>query len=289
MLNYSKVRTWDFGDIVHDYETRDTILYALGVGLGRDPCDPRELAYVYESHLKVVPSLATTLGSPGQWWRHPETGVDYESNLHAEQILELFAPIPTAAKVTARNRVTALHDRGRNRGALAEIERDIRDEAGRMIARLRRIELVRCSGGFSEISGTHDPRPASLPPIERVGAPDIIRDVPVSPRAGLIYRLSGDLNPLHVDPEVARSKGFPRPILHGLGTFGHVCYAALAVLCDYDSGRMNRLGMRFSQPVYPGDTLRVEFWNDEPGQARFRAVAVERGVKVIDNGVIGFR
>lgn len=288
MLNYSKVRAWDFGDIVHAYGTRDTILYALGVGLGRDPCDERELAYLYERDLKVVPSLVTMLGSPGQWWRHPETGVDYESNLHAEQVLELFAPVPAAAKVIAHNRVTALHDRGRDRGALAEIERDIRDETGRPIARLRRIEVVRCSGGFSEISGTHDPRPAGLPPIEQAGAPDIVKEVPVSPRAGLIYRLSGDLNPLHVDPTVATSKGFPRPILHGLGTFGHVCCAALVSVCDYDPTRMSRLGMRFSQPVYPGDTLRVEFWNDKPGQARFRAVAMERGVKVIDNGVIGF-
>lgn len=289
MLNYSMVRAWDFGDIVQEYSARDTILYALGVGLGRDPCDERELAYLYESGLKVVPSLATTLGSPGQWWRHPDTGVDYESNLHAEQDLELFAPVPAAAKVLARNHVTALHDRGRERGALAEIERDISDDSGRPIARLRRVEVLRDSGGFSQISGMHDPPPAFLPRIEAMRAPDIIKAVPISPRAGLIYRLSGDYNPLHVDPAVAKSRGFPRPIFHGLGTFGHVCWAAVAALCDYDGARITRLGMRFSQPVYPGDTVRVEFWKAESGQARFRGFAVERGVKVVDNGVVGFR
>ncbi len=126
--------------------------------------------------------------------------VDYESNLHAEQDLELFAPVPVAAKVVARNRVTALHDHGREKGALAEIERNISDEAGRPIARLRRIEVLRCSGGFSQISGMHDPHSAFLPRIEETRAPDIIKEVPISPRAGLIYRLSGDYNPLHVDP-----------------------------------------------------------------------------------------
>ena len=288
MLNYSTVKAWNFGEIVHEYSARDTILYALGVGLGRDSCNERELAFLYERQLKAIPSMATTLGSPGQWWRHPATGVNYKSNLHAEQDLELFAPVPAAAKIVAQNRVTALHDRGPDRGALAEIERDISDETGRLIARLRRIEVLRCSGGFSAISGSHDPHPTLLRRIEETRTPDAVKEVRISPRAGLIYRLSGDYNPLHVDPAVARIKGFPRPIFHGLGTFGHVCCAALAELCDYDGVRMTRLGMRFSQPVFPGDILRLEFWTVAPGQVCFRGFAVERGVKVIDNGVVTY-
>ena len=207
MLDYRAVKDWPFGDIVSTYTERDTIIYALGAGFGADPTDPNELRFTYENGLRALPSMATIFGSPGPWWRDPRTGVDYARNLHAEQDLVMFAPLPVAGTMIGRNRVTALHDRGAERGALAEIERDIVDQAsGRLVARSRRIEVLRSAGGFSAVSGVSDARPQMLPPIEEAErTPDVELDVALSPRAGLIYRLSGDYNPLHVDPQVART------------------------------------------------------------------------------------
>jgi acyl dehydratase len=231
--------------------------------------------------------MPTVFGSPGPWWRDPRTGVDYAKNLHVEQDLEIFAEIPVSGTAIGRNRVTALHDRGPERGALAEIERDIIDAAsGTLLARSRRIELLRGAGGFSAASGVSDEAPKTLPRIGDAGPPDVEFDLPLSPRTGLMYRLSGDLNPLHVDPATARQAGFPRPILHGLGTFAVACHAALSGLADYRSERIRRLGVRFSSPVYPGDILHFQFWREGGNTARLRALAPERQVTVLDNGVV---
>lgn len=288
MLQYDNLKNWPFGTIRHDYAEKDTILYALAAGMGTDPTDERELAFVYERALVAMPSMATVLGSPGMWWRDPRTGVDYGRNLHAEQDLHILSPIPSAGLVNAVNRVTALHDRGVARGVLAGIEREIFDAAtGRLLARLSRIEVLRGAGGFSEAIGKNDPRPEHLPRIPAdPGPPDVVHDVLVPPQTGLLYRLCGDPNPLHADPQTAREAGFARPILHGLGTFAVACAVLLKTVCQYRPERIRRMGTRFTAPVYPGDRLRAQIWRDGDARVRFRVTALQREETVLDNGLL---
>lgn len=288
MLQYDNLKNWDFGARRHHYGEKDTILYALAAGMGTDPTSERELGFVYEASLKAMPSMATILGSPGMWWRDPRTGVDYGQNLHAEQDMHILVPIPASAEINAVNRVAALHDRGRERGVLARIERDIFEAGtGRLLARLSRIEVLRGAGGFSEVVGKDDPRPEHLPRLpEDPGPPDVVHDIFVPFQAGLLYRLCGDPNPLHADPETARKAGFARPILHGLGTFAFACTVLLRTVCQYRSERVSRMGTRFTSPVYPGETLRALIWRKDPGIIRFRIRALERDVTVLDNGLL---
>ena len=133
--------------------------------------------------------------------------------------------------------------------------------------------------GFGGPSG-----PVKRPHPEPEGSPDLTVDLSTRPEQALVYRLNSDLNPLHIDPAVARDAGFPRPILHGLCTFGTVCHALLRGLCDYDTGRFGRMDLRFSSPVFPGETIRTEIWRDG-SQVSFRARVVERDIVVLNNGL----
>jgi acyl dehydratase len=191
----------------------------------------------------------------------------------------------------AKSRVTALHDRGPERGALAALEREIRNAAtGRLLARAKRIEVLRGDGGFSARDGVSDPAPERLPKLD-VGErkPDLEIELASLPQAALIYRLSGDYNPLHADPAVARRAGFPRPILHGLATFGMAAHAVLRGVCDYAPSRLQRLAARFTAPVFPGETLRFEIWIERDERVRFRAHARARAVIVLDCGTAELR
>ena len=291
ILNYPVVRNWDFGAIRHRFAARDAILYALGVGYGSDPEDARQTRFVYEQGLAAAPTMPVALGSPGPWWTDPRTGVEYGMNLHGEQDLVLCGPVPAEGEIVARNRVCAVHDRGLGRGALAALEREIVDAAsGHVLAIAKRIEVLRGAGGFSAVHGAGDDRPASLPPFEpSTSAPDMAVDLACSPQAHLIYRLSGDPNPLHVDHSAARAAGYARPILHGLATFGMAGHAVLRALCAYEPTRLQRLAARFSAPVFPGDTLRFAFWRTGGGAARFVAHALERKVQALDRGLVEHR
>lgn len=289
VLDYAAVKAWDFEDIRQSYTARDTILYALGAGYGFDPEDERQLPFVYEEKLAAAPTMLAALGHPGPWWADPRTGVDYSKNLHGEQDLTILRPPAPEAEIVARNRVLAVHDRGPGRGAVARIGRDIYDaRSGDLLARNRRIEILRAAGGFSADSGHHDPRPETLERVTTDAPSDRAVELPVLPQAHLIYRLSGDYNALHVDHEAARAAGFPRPILHGLATFAMAGHAALRALCDYRPERLGRLAMRLAAPVLPGDRLRFEFWRDGAGRARFRADVRERSARVVDCGVAEF-
>lgn len=289
MLDYAAVRNWDFGAIRFDYGARDTVLYALGAGLGMDPTDDAQLRFVVEQApggLRALPSMAAVMGSPGTWYRDPRSGIDWVRMLHGEQDLEILRPLPVAGSMVGRNRVTALHDRGAGRGALMALAREIVDaETGEPVARGRRIEVMRGDGGFGATCGGGDPRPPALPPIPAdAGPPTWAVDLPTSPQAALIYRLSGDVNPLHADPATARAASFDRPILHGLGSFAIATHAVLRGWLDYDATRLRRIGMRFTAPVYPGETLQVAIWRETPDRVRFRASVPGRGT-VLDNGI----
>jgi acyl dehydratase len=266
-------------EIVQDLTRRDTILYALSVGLGADPMDEDQLRFVYEDGLEALPTMAVVLGYAGFWLKHPDTGVDWVKVVHAEQGLRLHRPLPVEGRLVGRTRVTGLVDKGAGKGALLYSEREVRDADGGLLATLEQTTFLRGDGGCGGSTG-----PAKVPHPTPERAPDLAIDLPTLLAQALIYRLNGDWNPLHADPAVARKAGFERPILHGLATFGVVGHALLKGLCGYRPERLRAIDGRFSAPVYPGETIRTEIWHGPGGIAAFRARAAERDVVVLANG-----
>jgi acyl dehydratase len=279
-INPEILLNWKFPELEHSYTERDTMLYALGLGCGADPLDQGQLQFVYEDGLRALPSMAVVLGYPGFWISDPGTGVDWKKVLHGEQEITIFKPLPAAGTVIGRTRVTGVFDKGKDKGAVLVSERDVIDKAsGDLLCRLTSTTMMRGDGGFGGPSG---PLPAPHPLPDR--APDQTASIATLPQAALIYRLSGDYNPLHADPAVARSGGFDRPILHGLCTFGVVCRALLDVVCGNDPAKLRKMQVRFSAPVYPGETIVTELWKESGGVVSFRARVAQRDLVVINNG-----
>ena len=281
-LNRDALIVWPFEERVQSYGERDSILYGLGLGLGSDPSDASQLRFVQERDLCAVPTMAVVLGHPGNFWGDPATGINYELVLHGEQRLTLHQALPPAATVRARNRVAGIVDKGRN--ALVYLERTLTDEgSGSLLATQTTTVFCRDAGGYQ------GPSDAPLPAHPIPDRPrDLAIDHPTFPQQALIYRLSGDLNPLHSDPVVAARAGFPRPILHGLCTYGIAGYAILAGLCGGDPARLRRLDARFSSPAFPGEIFRTEIWHEGLGAAAYRCSVPARQVVVIDNGYCEF-
>jgi acyl dehydratase len=263
------------------YSPKDVMLYALSIGLGDDPLDERELGYVYERQLRVVPTAVTVLAN-GVRGNSPRErlNVNFALVLHGEQSIELHKPLPTAAEMTTETRLTGLFDKGKDKGAVIINETTWREaETGEPVATLVGSTFARGDGGFGGPS-SGQPEPHQVPG----RSPDL--EVPLATRPGqpLLYRLNGDLNPLHADPETARKAGFAKPILHGLCTYGITCRAILQSVADYDAGRIKSHAVRFSAPVYPGETIVTRIWKD--GEVvSFEAYLKERpDVTVIKNG-----
>ena len=278
-LDYDALMTHEFEELVHTYTTSDTALYALGAGLGRDPVDEAQLRFVYEKDMLALPTMATVLAASGFWLKESWTGVDWVQVLHGEQSLRLHGVLPPAGTVKSQTQVTEIIDKGPGKGAFIYFDREISDTAtGNLLCTLTSTAIARGDGGFGGPTGVS--KPVHTPP-ER--DPDVVCDLPTLPQAALIYRLSGDFNPLHAEPAVAREAGFERPILHGLCTLGVAGHAILKTCCDYDPARFRSLDLRFSAPVYPGETIRTEMWRDD-GIVSFRARAVERDTVVLNNG-----
>ena len=266
-------------DREQSYTIKDSILYALGCGLGLDPSDEGQLAFAYEEDLQALPTMASVLAYPGFWIRDLDTGVDWVKLLHGEQGISLHKPLPPEGTVVSSSRVTDVIDKGEGRGALVVWQKALYDKAsGDQLATVETVAFCRGDGGFGGSLG-EQPQPQQLP--DR--APDLECVLPTSPQAALIYRLSGDWNPLHADPAVARAAGFERPILHGLATFGVAGHALLRALGNYDAETLGSMKARFTAPVYPGEALSTEIWQ-EAGHVSFRVKSVERGVVAINNG-----
>jgi acyl dehydratase len=280
---YDKLLALDVPEVEHRYTGRDAILYALGLGFGQNPLDEEELAFVYEKNLKALPTFALVLGYSPYWLRNPQSGVNWTKVVHGEQGMVLHKPVMTEGHVVGRTRIVEVIDKGEGKGALVLSERTVVDKkSGDLIATLTQTTFCRGDGGFGG-PPREAPPPYSIP--ER--APDLTCDLPTRPEMALIYRLSGDVNPLHADPEFAKAAGFPKPILHGLATFGVVGHAILKSLCGYDPPRLTAMKGRFSAPVYPGETIRTQMWreNTKGGSViSFRASVVERDVVSINNG-----
>lgn len=276
-LDYQKLKNWPVPRIEQHYTERDTILYALGLGCGADPTDRDDLRFVYEDGLRALPMMGVVLAGPGFWLKDPAVGVDWRKVLHGEQGLIVHKALPASGTVIGTTRITEIIDRG-DKGAFLYSERAVVDAAGEKLCTLTSTTVLRGDGGFGGPTGPA-PEPHTLP----TRAPDLAVDLPTLPQAALIYRLSGDYNPLHADPAVATAAGFPRPILHGLCTFGVAGRAILKACCANDPARLTAMRLRFSAPVFPGETIRTELWRDGP-VVSFRARVVERDVIVLNNG-----
>ena len=279
-MDYDKIKNWSFPEIEQTYTAKDSILYALGVGYGHDPMDEAQLRFVYEKDLRAAPTMPVVMGHPGFWMMNPETGIDWVKIVHGEQSLRIHAAIPAAGTVIGRTHVKAIVDKGKEKGALVCLERSIVDKtSGTLLATLEHVTFCRGDGGLSK----SDPAPPP-PPVVPTGTPEASCDLPTLPQAALIYRLCADPNPLHADPAVAKAAGFPRPILHGLCTYGVAGHAVLKTFCGYVPARLSALSVRFSSPVFPGETIRTEMWRKND-TVLFRSRVLERDVVVLNNCV----
>ncbi|MBE7637796.1 3-alpha,7-alpha,12-alpha-trihydroxy-5-beta-cholest-24-enoyl-CoA hydratase [Sneathiella sp. P13V-1] len=278
-IDYDKLMNWKFDSVESEYTSKDSILYALGVGLSADPLDMDQLRFTYEEDQLALPTMAVVLAYPGFFLKDPQFGVDWVKVLHGEQGIEIHKQLPAAAKVIGENRFTEIIDKGEGRGALLFSERKVYEKStGDLLATLTSTTFARGDGGFGG-PAVEAPKPHTLP--DR--APDTSVEMPTLPQAALIYRLSGDFNPLHADPRVATAAGFEKPILHGLATLGVAGHALLKETCDYDPSRFKSLKLRFTSPVYPGETIVTEMWKDG-SEISFRAKVKERDVVVLNNG-----
>ena len=252
------------------------MLYALAVGMGQDPAASAELSFCYEGQgLRVVPSLASTLAATAVL---DDQGLDQARVLHVEERLQLHRPLMDYGRLLMDSRVSGLRDLG-TRGALIELEMKVRDAAdGRAVFSVLRTVLARSDGGFG---GSREPLRAFRPVPRR--SPDLSCSLRTRPDQALLYRLTGDRNPIHADADRAAEAGLPGPILHGLCTFGIACRAILRTICEYDPTLIHAFEGRFAAPVLPGDTLLTEMWQSA-NVVSFRVRAVERAVVVVSHG-----
>jgi acyl dehydratase len=259
------------------YTDRETMLYALGVGMGADPMNEKELPFVYENGLKALPTMATVIAW-GAGGLVGKMGINYLMVVHGEQKVEIHKPLPADADIEAATRVLGVFDKGAGKGAVIYTETVITEAGGAKLATLVSSTFARGDGGFGGPSeGAPEPHAVPNRPHDSACA------LATRPDQALIYRLSGDRNPLHSDPNIAKMAGFPRPILHGLCSYGVACRAVLQTYADYDPARIKHFDVRFSAPVFPGETIETRMWKDGD-VISFECVVLERGVTVIKNG-----
>ncbi len=279
-LQYDKLMKHQFQAVEHHYTQRDSMLYALGIGLGADPMDPEQLSFVYEKVLKVLPTQAVVLCRPPNFARDPQFGINATMSVHAEQKIVLHRPLPGEAVVTGQTRIQSIVDKGPGKGAIIFSTRDvILKETGEKLATLETASFARGDGGFGGPNGP-TPAPAEVP----TRTPDLFFDWKTLPQAALIYRLSGDYNALHSDPDTGKKAGFPRPILHGACTLGIAGWSLLKTCLGGDPAGLRSIQARFTKPVFPGETIRTEIWK-QGKVLSFRVRLVERpDVVALDNG-----
>jgi len=257
---------------------RDAILYALSVGYGTNPLDENLLNYVYERDLVTAPTLANVVAHPGPWMQ--QTGVDWARLVHSEHRLTIHRPVPLDVPLISRSRVLSVVDRGLGKGMFVSFERMIATVDGdEPIATIVQTNACRGDGGCGSAGSA--PEPLSKVPDRE---PDFEFNVDLPDNAALLYRLNGDLNPLHADPQAAGRSGFDRPILHGLCSFG---YAGYAVIAGIDPGMtigLRAIAARFSAPIFPGETITLQMWRND-AEIRFRGIVASRGVTILDNGM----
>jgi acyl dehydratase len=252
------------------------ILYHLGLGAGAS-VEPGEVAYVSERKLKVLPTFSVIPGFEGVRPAVQGPGLDYRlaRMLHGEQELVVHAPLPVRAEVITHPSVEAVYDTGT--AALAVLKAETSTVEGTLLCTNWFKLFIRGEGGFGGDA------PARVTPPATVGPPDLDIEVQTLPQQAAIYRLSGDRNPLHLDPGFARKAGFDRPILHGLCTWGVACKAIVDHLLDGSPGAVRGWRARMAAPVFPGEALRIQAWKSDLGYS-VRADVVGREAAAITNG-----
>lgn len=257
-----------WGDSVAiSYDQRDVLLYAVGIGVA-------DLRFVYEGNpaFAVFPTFPIRWGGAGA--PIDEALVPRSPgplNIDAERYLEMLQPLPVTGSVNVTSRLIGVHPRGTGNG-FVESESNVTDAEGNVCVRMvngsfrRGVEKL---GDIEAFEGSGQTFSAKIAVPDT--APDVTTEARIANNQAHIYRLSGDYNPLHIDPESAQFGGFDEPILHGLCTFGHCAQLLLGALCDGDSVRFRKIKVRFSSPVYPADTLAVRAWHDGPGRVIFEA------------------
>ncbi|EFC86369.1 MaoC/PaaZ C-terminal domain-containing protein [Parafrankia sp. EUN1f] len=284
------------GPVERSWSARDTMLYAVGVGAGY-PDPGEELAFTTENSAgvepRVLPTFALLFTAEGPL----DLGVvgphDPAMVVHGEQRIEWFQPLRPDGRVLLTGRIVDILDK--RSGALVVTETTASDpESGAAVLRTRTGVFIRGAGGFDTrppaAAPAVPPAPAVLPapPVPAGRAPDHSVTYQTLPNQALLYRLSGDRNPLHSDPVFAANGGYDRPILHGLCTYGYTCRALLHTLCGSDPSRLRSMYGRFSRPVLPGQALTIDIWVDDPdpdadgGAATFRTTA--DGTAVLERG-----
>lgn len=263
-LDYHQLKATAFAPLPHRYDADDCILYALGVGAGLsdDAALGDEVGYLYEEALTALPSMVSVIAYPGFWMRDAVHGIDWRKVVHGEQRITLHRPLATSAAVYSRSRVARITDKGVQSGAVVVTERTLFEQAtDQPLARIEQVNVCRGDGGYSGGDSTRSdaPLPAIARPPER--GPDHCVVVPTSRNQAAIYRLTGDRNPLHIDPHSARLAGLPAPILHGAALAGLVSRVLLMPPQPADAF-LSRLDIRFSGVAYPGRAVIVERWHD---------------------------
>ena len=256
------------------------ILYHLGLGAGAPPTDPLELSYTYEGNLSVLPSFGAVAAYSAMAATSMARGVDinWALVLHGEQDLEIRQPIPRSGEVTSRPHIAHIYDKGR--AALMVVEVTSTDQKTGEVLFINRSSLfIRGEGGWG---GNPGPKASNQAPSRE---PDHIIRSPTLPQQALLYRLSGDKNPLHADPAFAALGGFDRPILHGLCTYGVVCKAAVDTVLGGDPARARRYRARFAGVVFPGETVTTRMW-EEGDKTLLEAVVEDRDATVLSNAAL---
>ena len=276
-INYDEIMNLTSENVEISYSDKDSILYSLGIGLGNDPMNLNELKYVYENSQSVLPSMATNFQ-----YHSPlllKTNINFIMVVHGEQRLSITNALPVSGDFIANAKVIGCYDKGPARGAIIEVETTVKNKKNNEeICKLISTTFARGDGGFG---GPDSPKKEIFIPD---GEPDYVSEVSTKPDQALIFRLSGDYNPLHSDPNFAKAAGFEKPILHGMCTYGIACRSLVNEICENDASKLKRFDCRFSSPVYPGETIVTEMWKKNK-MIYFNSRVKERDKLVLKNGV----
>ncbi len=276
-INYDQIMSMTSENVEISYSDKDSILYSLGVGLGNDPMNMAELKYVYENSQVALPSMATNFQ-----YHSPlllRANINFILVVHGEQKLSFTNPLPVSGDFISNAKVIGCYDKGPGKGAIIDVETTINlKKDNTEICKLVSTTFARGDGGFG---GPESPKNEMFKP---EGDPDVVHEIKTKPDQALIFRLSGDYNPLHSDPNFAKTAGFEKPILHGMCTYGIACRSLVESICEGDAKRLKKFDCRFSSPVYPGETIVTEMWKNG-SKVHYQSKVKERDKIVIKNGV----